>query len=204
VTGVDMKTRLDERASAERLELVTVKLATFQTRDYNPGRSMVVRALWFLVGLPILQCSVNPLSGVKRILLRLFGAKVGEAVIIKPGVKIKNPWLLTIGRNCWIGEDCWIDNLVPVTLGEDVCISQGAYLCTGNHDWSDPSFGYRLAPITLHDGCWVGARTFVGPGVTLGSGAVLTAGSTAYRSIPDWEIHSGCPAAFVKMRYLRP
>jgi putative colanic acid biosynthesis acetyltransferase WcaF len=84
---------------------VTVNLAAFQTRGYSPGRSVIVRALWFLVGLPVLRCSVNPFSGAKRVLLRVFGAKVGEGVIIKPGVRVKNPWLLTVGRNCWIGED---------------------------------------------------------------------------------------------------
>src|ERR1035441_4189401 len=151
----------------------TVNLASFHTRGYSFGRSVIVRALWFFVGLPLLRCSLNPFSGFKRVLLRVFGAKVGHAVIIKPGVRVKNPWLLRIGLNCWIGEDCWIDNLVPVTLGDNVCISQGAYLCTGNHDWTDPAFGYRLAPIVLEEGSWVGARAFVGPGVTLGRSAIL-------------------------------
>jgi putative colanic acid biosynthesis acetyltransferase WcaF len=198
----DMRTTLGGRVPAERLD-VTVNLAIFQTHGYSPGRSVMVRALWFLVGLPFLRCSINPFSGVKRVLLRLFGAKIGEAVIIKPGVRVKNPWLLTIGSNCWIGEDCWIDNLVPVTLGENVCISQGAYLCTGNHDWSDPAFGYRLAPIVLEDGSWVGARAFVGPGVTMGRSAILTAGSAAYKSIPAGQIHEGCPAAYLKLRHFR-
>jgi putative colanic acid biosynthesis acetyltransferase WcaF len=203
VTSMNTKVTLEDRVFTERREDLTVELATFRTDGYSPGRSVVVRAVWFLVGLPVLRSSLNPLSGVKRTLLRLFGANVGAGVVIKPGVRVKNPWLLTVGRDCWLGEDCWIDNLVPVTIGDNVCISQGAYLCTGNHDWSDSSFAYRLAPINLRDGCWVGARSLVGPGVTLGSGAVLTAGSAAYQSIPDWEIHSGCPAAFVKVRKLR-
>ena len=162
----------------------TVDLASFSVRGYSPGRSVVVRALWFFVGLPLLRSRCNPFSALKRRLLQAFGASIGSGAVIKPGVRIKNPWLLVAGRNCWLGEDCWIDNLAPVTLGDNVCISQGAYLCTGNHDWSDPSFGYRLGPINLESGSWVGARALVGPGVTLGRSAVLTAGSVAYRSAP--------------------
>ena len=181
----------------------TVDLASFRVNGYSAGRSVVVRALWFFVGLPVLRANYNPFSGLKRRLLQVFGASIGSGAVIKPGVRIKNPWLLKAGRNCWFGEDCWIDNLAPVALGDNVCISQGAYLCTGNHDWSDPAFGYRLGPILLESGSWVGARALVGPGVTLGRSAVLTAGSVAYRSIPAEEIHSGSPAYFTKTRRLQ-
>jgi len=116
----------------------TVDLASFRVNGYSAGRSVVVRALWFFVGLPVLRANYNPFSGLKRRLLQVFGASIGSGAVIKPGVRIKNPWLLKAGRNCWFGEDCWIDNLAPVALGDNVCISQGAYLCTGNHDWSDP------------------------------------------------------------------
>ena len=180
----------------------TVDLASFRVNGYSAGRSAVVRALWFFVGLPVLRANCNPFSGLKLRLLQAFGASIGSGAVIKPGVRIKNPWLLKAGRNCWLGEDCWIDNLAPVALGDNVCISQGAYLCTGNHDWSDPSFGYRLGPILLESGSWVGARALVGPGVTLGRSAVLTAGSVATRSIPAEEIHSGSPACFVRTRRL--
>ena len=121
-------------------------------------------------------------------------------MVIKPGVRVKYPWLLRIGNHCWLGEDCWIDNLVDVSLGNDVCIPQGAYLCTGNHDWSDPAFGLIAKSIVIHDSAWVGAKAFVAPGVVLGEAAIAAAGSVIYKNIPDFQIHAGNPAAFIRYR----
>jgi putative colanic acid biosynthesis acetyltransferase WcaF len=110
---------------------------------------------------------------------------------------------LSIGAASWIGEDAWIDNLVPVTIGANVCVSQGAYLCTGNHDWSDPAFGLRAQPIVLEDGSWVGARAVVCPGVTIEKCGIVTAGSVVTHSIPAYEIHAGNPAHFIRRREIR-
>lgn len=93
------------------------------------------------------------MSGVKVALLQAFGAKVGQRVRIKPGVRVKFPWRLTVGDHVWIGEDTWIDNLDEVTIESNVCISQGVYLCTGNHDWGHPHFALRTGPIHLESGC---------------------------------------------------
>jgi putative colanic acid biosynthesis acetyltransferase WcaF len=162
---------------------------------YRSERSSLVRALWFFIGLPLLRCQILPSSLFRRVLLRLFGAEVGTAVVIKPGVRVKYPWLLRLGDHCWIGEDCWIDNLSLVDLGNHVCVSQGAYLCTGNHDWSDPAFGLRVRPIYVCDGAWICARAMVGPGIRIGEGAVLTAGSVATKSIQPYAIYAGNPAS---------
>jgi putative colanic acid biosynthesis acetyltransferase WcaF len=177
-----------------------VKLASFRNDWYHPGRSRLWQVCWFLLGRPVLKCGILPFSGIRVRLLRMFGAQIGEGVTIRPGVRIKNPWRLIVGDNCWIGEDCWIDNIGDVTIGDDVCLSQGAYLCTGNHDWSDTSFGLIVKPIRLESGSWVGARALIGPGVSLGQCAVAAAGSVVQRSVPDFEIHSGNPASFVRRR----
>ncbi len=160
----------------------------------------MVQTAWFLFGAPLLRMTVLPFSGVRRRLLRLFGARIGRGVVIKPGVRVKYPWLLETGDHCWIGEDCWIDNLARVTLGNSVCLSQGAYLCTGNHDWSDPAFGLMVGEITIADGAWVGARAVLGPGAALGECAVVTAGSVAAGRVPAFEIHGGNPAVFLRRR----
>ena len=109
----------------------------------------------------------------------MFGAQVGKGVIIKNEVRIKAPWNLKIGDNCWIGENVWIDNLDKVFIGNDVCISQGAMLLTGNHDYTLSDMPYRNAPILIRDGAWVGAQTTVCPGVTIYRYAILTVGSVA-------------------------
>ena len=180
-----------------------VSLARFDSSWYRPGRNFVVQAAWFCGGLPLLRCPLLPSSAVRRVLLRIFGAKIGRRVVIKPGVRVKYPWRLSVGNDSWIGEDCWIDNLSDVSIGNDVCVSQSVYICTGNHDRSDPAFGLIVQPVILRNGSWVGARAIVCPGVEFGEGAMATAGSVVTRSISSWEIHSGNPASFVKQRVLR-
>jgi putative colanic acid biosynthesis acetyltransferase WcaF len=124
-------------------------------------------------------------------------------VVIRPGVRVKYPWHLTVGDDSWIGEDCWIDNLVPVSIGRNACLSQGSYLCTGNHDRSDISFGLIVKPIQVGDGAWVGAKAVLAPGVRLGIGAIAGLGSIVLRDIPDQEIHAGNPATFIAHRRYR-
>lgn len=182
---------------------VCVDLSTFDNSWYKTGRSKLVVALWFFFGSPIVRCSINPSSSIRRFLLRLFGARVAAGVVIKPGVRIKYPWRLAIGANSWIGEDCWIDNLDDVTIGSNACVSQGAYLCTGNHDWSDSTFGLIVKPIAIGDGAWVGAMSVIGPGVTVGQGAVALVGSIVTASIPAFEIHGGGPARLMRHRVPR-
>jgi putative colanic acid biosynthesis acetyltransferase WcaF len=178
-------------------------LSSYDNSWYSPGRSKFVRALWFLVGLPIIHLHWLPFSSVRRFVLRFFGAKVGQDVVLRPGVRVKYPWLLSIGGRSWIGEDVWIDNLVEVKIGANACVSQGAYFCTGNHDWADPAFGLVVQPIVLEDGVWVGAHALIGPGVRIGQCGVAGAGSVVTKSIPAFEIHIGNPARFVKRRVFR-
>jgi putative colanic acid biosynthesis acetyltransferase WcaF len=180
-----------------------VRLRQFDNAWYQPGRPRWQQVVWFFIGLPLLRCAWLPSSSFRVWLLRFFGAVVGAGAVIKPGVRVKYPWHLRMGSDCWLGEDCWIDNLTTVTLGSDVCVSQGAYLCTGNHDWSDPAFGLRVEPISIGDGAWVGARALLTPGAQLGEGAVAAAGSVVIHGIPAWEVHSGNPAVFVRTRRIR-
>jgi putative colanic acid biosynthesis acetyltransferase WcaF len=177
-----------------------IDLAKFNNTWYRPGRSPFVQAAWFFIGLPLLRCSIIPSSVLRVHLLRAFGASIGRGVIIKPGVRVKYPWLLGIGDHSWLGEDCWIDNLALVQIGNNVCVSQGAYLCTGNHDWSDPAFGLIVRPITLADGSWVGAKAVICPGVELEENAIAAAGGVVTLSIPAGEIHAGNPAKLVRHR----
>lgn len=180
-----------------------VELRHYDNSWYHPGGSVVKRALWMLVGQPVFASAWLPGSGLRVSLLRAFGARIGQRVVIKPAVRVKYPWHLVIGDDCWIGEESWIDNLTTVRIGCNVCVSQGAYLCTGNHDWSDPHFGLRVEPIELGEGAWAGARSLLTPGTVLGNYAVAAAGSVVRGTIPDFEVHAGNPAQFVKRRAIR-
>jgi putative colanic acid biosynthesis acetyltransferase WcaF len=180
-----------------------IDLSSYES-GYWPGRNILVQCAWFFCGAPLFRCNCLPGSNWRRALLRLFGASVASGVVLKPGVRIKYPWQLTIGRHAWIGEECWIDNLGPVTIGNNACVSQGAYLCTGNHNWSDPAFGLEVRGITLADGAWVGARSVVCPGVEIQECGVAAAGSVVTQGIPSYEIHAGNPARFSRKRSILP
>lgn len=180
-----------------------VKLELYDNSWYYPGRSKIVQIAWYFLGLPLLRSTLLPFSQLKCFVLQLFGAKIGSRVVIKPGVRVKYPWRLSIGNHTWIGEDCWIDNLADIAIEDSVCLSQGAYLCTGNHDWSDPAFGLRIDSIRLKSGSWIGAKSVILPGVCIGAGGIALAGSVVFKNIPDWEIHGGNPAIFLKCRHLK-
>jgi putative colanic acid biosynthesis acetyltransferase WcaF len=180
-----------------------IDLSRPDSRELVRGRSRVVELAWILFGAPILASRLMLSASIRAWVLRLFGAKIGTNMYMKPGVRVKFPWYLTVGDYCWIGEDVWIDNLAPVTISSHVCISQGTYLCTGNHDWSVPNLKLFTRPIKLERGCWLGARSFVGPGVTVKEGAILTVGGVATKDLKAYGIYSGNPAGFVKQRVVR-
>jgi putative colanic acid biosynthesis acetyltransferase WcaF len=126
---------------------------------------------------------------------------VGRGVVIKPRVNIHLPWKLVVGDFAWIGEEVFILNFEQVTIGTHCCISQRAFLCTGNHDFRQPDMPYRNRPITIEDGAWVGAQAFVAPGVTIGSDTVVTAGSVVTKSQPPQMVCGGNPCFPTKPRW---
>lgn len=179
-----------------------VSLASFNNDRYNPGAGAIKRTLWYFVNVLFFINPLNPVSALKVWLLRLFGASVGKGVVIKPGVNIKYPWLLTIGDHVWVGEQVWIDNLAEVKLAANVTISQGAMLLTGSHDYKKTSFDLITGRIILEEGAWVGAKAIVCPGVTCGSHSVLAAGSVATSDLAPYTIYQGNPAAAKRKRYI--
>lgn len=190
------------KAATASLELGRVDLSHHDPRGYSPGRPYWFRALWLVIeALTLLNPMFVPYRW-KVALLRLFGAHIGRGVVIKPGVHIKYPWHLSLGDNVWIGERAWIDNFVTVRIEANACISQGAYLCTGNHDWSDPHMGLIVEPITIEEGAWVGAFARVAPGITVGREAVITLGAVVLNDAQPGGIYGGNPARRIKERHL--
>jgi putative colanic acid biosynthesis acetyltransferase WcaF len=136
-------------------------LSAYNNSPYHPGGSMLKLVLWHYVNSIVFKSNLFPFYNLKNALLRLFGASIGRGVEIKPCVNIKYPWLLTIGNHVWIGEEVWIDNLVTVSIGSNICLSQGALLLTGSHDYKKPVFNLITGNIILEDGVWIGAKAIV-------------------------------------------
>ena len=179
-----------------------MNLSLYNNSWFDPGAIYVKRFIWYYVNILFLLNPLNPFSCLKVWILRLFGAKVGKGVVIKPNVNIKYPWNLEVGDYTWIGEKVWIDNLVKVVIGKNVCISQGAMLLCGNHNYKKQTFDLMVASIKLEDGCWVGAKSIVCPGITLHSHSMLGLLSVANHDLESYSVYQGNPAKKVRDRII--
>ena len=161
-----------------------LSLAGFTGHGYDKGRPKLVQALWFATQSLVFGAWWCPRGLRARAAATRSARRSGPGVVIRHRVRVLWPWKLTVGDDCWIGEDVWLLNLEPITLGSDVCLSQGAFLCTGSHDRRSPTFEYDNGPINVGDRAWVAARALVLRGVSVGAGAVVGAHSTVVRDVP--------------------
>jgi putative colanic acid biosynthesis acetyltransferase WcaF len=159
-----------------RRRIAGVDLARYAEPVISGNRSVAWRIAWHIVSALAFQSALVLPARWKAAVLRAFGARIGDGLVIKPRVTIKYPWFLEVGDHVWLGEGVWIDNHTKVAIGSHVCISQGAYLFTGNHDWNDPLFRFFSQPITLEDGVWVAAKAVICPGSVLARMSVVGAG----------------------------
>ena len=188
--------------SIQILNRLKTDLSCYDNSWFNPGGGKLKRLIWYFTNILFFVNPLNPFSGLKVSLLRFFGAKVGIGVVIKPNVNIKYPWLLQIGNYVWIGENVWIDNLTMVKIGNNVCISQGAMLLCGNHNYKKTTFDLIIGEITLKEGCWVGAKSIVCPGITIHSHAVLGVNSVANHDLEPYSVYQGNPAQKIRNRII--
>ena len=172
-----------------------------QQTKYTP-REQLRRVLWGLVK-PLFRFSPRVFFGWRNHLLRMFGARVGKHVHIYNTVHIYFPWNLEIGDWSAMGELVFVYNLGKVWIGKHVTISQRAHLCAGTHDHTDPVLPLLKLPIIIQDQAWICADAFVGPGVTIGEGAVAGARAVVVRDVESWMIVVGNPAKPVKKREIR-
>ena len=144
-----------------------------------------------------------PLRAWRRFLLRLFGARIAPTANIYASARIWSPANLTIGDHAAIGPCATIYCMAPITIARFAVVSQGAHLCAGTHDIEDPAFQLRARPIAIGARAWIAAEAFVGPGVTVGEGAVLGARGCAMRDLEQWTVYRGNPAEAVRRRRVR-
>jgi len=179
-----------------------IDLAQFNNAGFSRGASRLKEALWLLCRQLVFSANPYGFYQLKRMLLCWFGARSAAGLIVKPGAKISFPWRFESGADVWIGEDAFLLSLDKIHIGANVCISQRAFLCTGSHDWSAPHFTLITKPIVVEEGAWICADVFIGPGVTIGRNAVITAGSVVTKDMPPNMICSGNPCVPQKPRVL--
>jgi putative colanic acid biosynthesis acetyltransferase WcaF len=175
---------------------------TYVRSEHSSGNK-AARVLWNLAYLLLYRPSPRPLHAWRCFLLRLFGAKVAAGAHPYPSAKIWAPWNLELGRDSSLGDlvDCYC--VARVTIGDNVTVSQYAFLCAATHDYEDPSMPLVAAPITVRSGAWICAGSFIAPGVTIGEGAVVGAKAVVTRDVAPWDVVAGNPARLVKKRVLR-
>lgn len=178
-----------------------VNLSSYNNSGYKPGNKFKI-VCWYFFNVLFIANPLIPINSLKVIILKLFGAKIGTGLQIKPCVNIKYPWLLEIGNHVWIGENVWIDNLDKVTIGDNVCISQGAMLLCGNHNYKKSTFDLIIGEIFLEEGVWIGAQAVVCPGVICKSHSLLTVSSVATNNMDAYSIYQGNPAVKIKERLI--
>jgi putative colanic acid biosynthesis acetyltransferase WcaF len=180
----------------------SVDLSRFDNSGFKRGRPLPVEILWRVCSAFLFQSPLLPCLRTKRAVLRLFGARIGRGVVIKPRVTITFPWKLSVGDHSWIGEEVFLDSLDRIEIGSNVCISQRAYLCTGSHDSRSATFDLVTKPIRVDDGAWIAAGALIAPGVTVGSNALVQIGSVVRKDVGNDSIVSGNPAVFRKTRVI--
>lgn len=177
-----------------------MKLSGYKS-NYHHEKPVWVQMTWYFVSLFVFESAWFPIYGFKVWLLRLFGAKIGHGLVVKPRVYIKYPWMLEVGNDVWIGEGVRIDNLARVRMGSNVCVSQNAYLLTGNHNYRSANFDLMTGPILMEDEVWVGASVVVCPNTTLTKGTVVGVGSVISGKTICNQVYRGNPAISIKPRY---
>jgi putative colanic acid biosynthesis acetyltransferase WcaF len=165
------------------------------------GRSRLQVQLWWLVQATLFRGSPQVLYGFRRWLLRLFGARVGAGVIVRPSATITYPWQVELGDHCWVGDDVVLYSFATIRIGSNAVVSQKSYLCAGTHDYRSEAFDLQGFPIVIGAKAWVAADVFVGPGVTIGEGAVVGSRSAVFTDLPPMMVSVGAPAKPLKPRF---
>ena len=170
-----------------------VDLRQYDSSQHDRGRPGWLVMLWWLIQGICFPLSLHNFNGFRVWLLRLFGAKIGQGVVIRPTARFTYPWKIAIGDYSWIGDNVVLYSVDRINIGCHCVISQKSYLCTGSHDITKPNFSLITAPIEIGNGVWIATDCFVAAGVTIGANTIVGARSSVFRNIPAQKIAWGSP-----------
>ena len=176
------------------------ELSLFKLPNNFRGRHSLFVQLWWLVQASLFRLSPQFMYGWRRFLLRLFGARIGAQVIIRPTARITYPWKLKIGDYSWVGDDVVLYTLGDIEIGSNVVVSQKSYICAASHDYKSKSFDIFSDKVTIEDEVWLATDVFIAPGVTIHRGAVIGARSSVFSDMPEGKVCMGSPAEVIKSR----
>lgn len=180
-----------------------VDLRNYDQSNFDRGRPSWFILLWWLVQAIAFPISPHNFNGFRRFILRLFGAKIGQGVLIRPTARFTYPWKVEIGDYSWIGDDVVLYSLEQIHIGCHCVISQKSYLCTGSHDIQDAAFSLKTAEISVGNGVWIATDCFIAPGVQIGANAVIGTRSSVFSNIPAQQVCWGTPARPHYLRQIR-
>lgn len=168
--------------------------------DNFRGKSKLYVQLWWLAQATLIGLSPQVFYGWRRFWLRMFGAKIGKKVLIRPSVKITYPWKVSIGDFSWIGDDVVLYSLGKIEIGSNTVVSQKSYLCTGSHDYTKATFDIFAKKIKIGNSCWLATDVFVAPGIIISDGAIVGARSSVFNNVDANTINAGSPAKMIRIR----
>lgn len=177
-----------------------IDLSTAGPGSFRRRQSRAVEVLWMVLEFSLVSNPLQLSSTIRVWTLRLLGARIGANVIMRPRLRVKYPWNLQVGDNCWIGEGVWIHNQGSVTIEDNVVVSQEAFITTGSHDIYR-SMDLVIKPVVIRPGAWITARCIVLQGVEIGANSIVTPGSVVRRSLLPNCVYGGNPAALIRERW---
>lgn len=175
-----------------------INLSKFKNPKFTRGVSRGTEFLWWVFRSLFFAPWFPVPSKIKVMILRIFGAKIGQGVVIRSRVNITFPWRFECGDHVWIGDEVMILSLDRVKIGSHCCISQRAFLCTGSHNFSEESFDLITGPIEVEESCWIGAQAFIGPGVVMRRASRCLAGAVVVKDVANDQVVGGVPARELK------
>jgi len=184
----------------ENSRFIIQDLKAYKTPKNFRGKSSLTVQIWWLIQSTLFACSPQFFYGWRRFLLRIFGAKIGEGVIIRPSAKITYPWKVSIGDYSWIGDEVILYSLGEIEIGKNTVISQRSYICTGSHHYTKTNFPIYAKKTVIEDECWLATDVFVAPGLLIERGTVVGARSSVFKDLNSLSVYAGSPAKFIKKR----